>query len=140
MHAPPRPMRRLHIYVYAHIDIYVYRRVMYTDSAACRWQWRRTTAEKIIKYTKCKMQIPRDIHENGQKKGRKKWTYEMYILRETRDASEACATLFPSCTPFFSRPQFFSSSFFSLITDARARERARVCTHVGLRVRLITGI
>lgn len=60
----------------------------------------------------------------------------MYILRETRDASEACAALFPSCTPFFLRPLFFSSSFFV------NNRRTRVCTHarVGLRVRLITGI
>jgi len=32
---------------------------------------RRTTAEKIIKYAGCKMQMPRDVHENGQKEGKR---------------------------------------------------------------------
>lgn len=50
----------------------MYKRVMCIDSAACCWQRRRTTAEKIIKYTKCKMQMPHDIRENGQTRKKKK--------------------------------------------------------------------
>lgn len=103
---------------------------MYIDSVACRWQWQRMTAEKIIKYTKCKMQMPHDIHENGQK--RKKNLYEnVYPWHKMRDASEPCIALLPSCTSYF-YPLFF------FINNRRAH--ACVYARVGLRVYLITGI
>lgn len=75
-----RTARRAGTYVCSYIDIWT--SYVYMDSAACRWQRGRTTAEKIIKHAECKMQMPlRDVHENGQK------AQEMYIRRETRDAS-----------------------------------------------------
>lgn len=63
------------------------------------------------------MQMPRDIHENGQK--REKKPYEMYILPEMRDASEAWCRVIPWLHPLFFIRNFFPSFFSPLITDAR---------------------
>jgi len=80
---PTKYGTRLHMCICAPIDIYVQANYIYYIDSVCRLQWRRTTAEKIIKYAKCKMQMPRDIRENGQKKKKKK-RGDVYPARNAR--------------------------------------------------------